>query len=200
MAKNRKPPPDPASQPKKNGDPGLATVSAKTVTVAADQAVKPDQPDKQVDVPDGWYRNSYTRYVAHTVASERYRDLSRWTGGIAVVLATIAGTTLVTNLTQSEDSTLNAVAAVLALLSALAASLQTFAGYGQLAADHHNAAVAYGELKRDFELINEEGGTIAKSEAVALKKKYRGVEEAAPTLRKKYWEYGDHYTATRLRK
>jgi hypothetical protein len=153
--------------------------------------------EKPVAIPRAWYHNARRCRVGHTVAAAHYANLSRWFGGAAVVLATVAGTTLVTGLSDSPSRTLNLVAAILAALAAVAAAFQTFAGFDKLEMAHHKAAVAYSALQREFDEISAGGGATTRAKLDELGSQYNAADEGAPALKRRVFRYADRFVRDR---
>lgn len=135
--------------------------------------------DPEVPIPGGWYRHAYTYKVGHTKAAASFRKLSRWLGGIAVVFATIAGTTLVADLAASSSVWMTSVAAGFAVASAVLQAFVTFAGYGQLELDHHKAAIGFAGIQRELDEIIVAGEKVPTSKLDQLGKEPTSAAEDA---------------------
>ena len=176
-----------------NGDQCFETQRADSATASVTGVDKGSKADPEVPIPGGWYRHAYTYKVGHTKAAASFRKLSRWLGGIAVVFATIAGTTLVADLAASSSVWMTSVAAGFAVASAVLQAFVTFAGYGQLEVDHHKAAIGFAGIQRELDAIIVAGEKVPTSKLEQLGKAYNDLEAGTPTLPKRCWKDADTY-------
>jgi hypothetical protein len=99
-----------------------------------------------------WQRGLRINHIAHHRAAARDAALGLTLGVTVIVLSTIVGTAILTTLDQSPST---AAKTAVGLLSAAAVfgALQTFLGFPQRQAAHHEAAVRYGALRREIESV-----------------------------------------------
>lgn len=100
-----------------------------------------------------WGRGLRINHIAQHRSAARYAMLSRALGIAVVVLSTAVGTAIFTTLNQSPSTTVKTIAGFLSVTAAVLGTLQTFLGFPQRQAAHHEAAVAYGSLRRQIESI-----------------------------------------------
>jgi hypothetical protein len=102
-----------------------------------------------------WLNGIKIAHISHLRASAHYKRLGRGFGIPVVILTTIVGTTVFTSMASSvEYSTgLQLLAGLLSMGAAVISGLATFLNYGELAERHRDAAVKYGNLRRELEEI-----------------------------------------------
>jgi hypothetical protein len=100
-----------------------------------------------------WLVGITIEHVGHTRAAVVYDRRAKILGVAATLISAVIGTTLFSAIASSTNSTLIAAAGLLSVAAVILSALQTFLGYGQLAATHHAAAISYGALRRRVELI-----------------------------------------------
>ena len=165
MPTNRQQTTDPAtvvSMPS-NGTGRSADIGADPGGVAppTDVATPPDQagPEAADAAADAmkliheWLLGITIEHIGHTRSAVVYDRRAKILGVAATLISAIIGTTLFSAIASSTNTTLIAAAGLLSVAAVILSALQTFLGYGQLAATHHAAAIAYGALRRRVELI-----------------------------------------------
>lgn len=91
---------------------------------------------------------------AHWFAAKRYQRLSRALGIPVVVLTTATGTAIFVSFESGgAPERLRVAAGIFALIAAVLAGLQTFLNYSELSERHRTAAVAWGPIRRQCELM-----------------------------------------------
>lgn len=100
-----------------------------------------------------WQKGLRINHMAHHRAAARYAMLGRALGVAVVVVSTIVGTAIFTTLKESPSVALKTGAGLLSVVAAVLAALQTFLGFAQRQAAHHDSAVRYGALRRERESV-----------------------------------------------
>jgi hypothetical protein len=100
-----------------------------------------------------WQRGLRINHIAHHRAAARDAALGLTLGVTVVVLSTVVGTAIFTTLNQSPSTAAKTIAGLLSVTAAVFGALQTFLGFPQRQAAHHEAAVRYGALRREIESV-----------------------------------------------
>lgn len=113
-----------------------------------------DQPGSgELGTLRNWQRGLRINHIAHHRAAARDAKLGLALGVTVVVLSTIVGTAIFTTLNQSPGTAAKTIAGLLSVTAAVFGALQTFLGFPQRQAAHHEAAVKYGALRREIESV-----------------------------------------------
>jgi hypothetical protein len=111
------------------------------------------EPDDANELLRGWLLHAHKGRDRHDLAA-RQCDRRRYLIGIpATIVAAIVGTSTFAALQQSPDRTLQLVVGVLAIVSAILVSLQTFLDLGVRAERHRIAGVRYKVVIRQLEQL-----------------------------------------------
>jgi hypothetical protein len=105
---------------------------------------------------------------AQYLAGKRANTMHQTLGIPVVVLTAVVGTAIFATLGTSPSSKWIIGVGLLSLLATILAALQTFLGYSQRAERSRTAAVAYGQLKRDLDLLAMQFGVTPPTAAKAL--------------------------------
>ena len=90
---------------------------------------------------------------AHYFMAEHYKQAHRRLGVVAVILSSIVGTSIFSNLAKTQDIRIMIATGFLSLLAVVMVALQTFLGYVDLQVQHKNSAVGYSIIRRKLELL-----------------------------------------------
>lgn len=102
---------------------------------------------------DWWHRADINQH-AHHQAGLRFDWLNRCLGVPTVILTTVVGTSAFVSLTENQVSPAwRAAAGILSILAAALASLQTFLGFSERAANHRRASAEFGAIRREIEQL-----------------------------------------------
>jgi hypothetical protein len=144
----------------------------------------PDSPPPfGTDVLRHWLNGLRILHVAHNVAGERHAKLARISGVGVAVLTSIVGTALFVSAAASENPMMSASAAALSLLAATLGVAQVALNYPDLAVRHRQAAVEYGSLRRELEvLLLMSKGTPPEAEISRIGGQWTKIEEKAPAI------------------
>lgn len=113
------------------------------------------EPSTADDLREGWQLHVVRRRTIHERAARNAQRAHYVVGSTAVVLATFAGSSLVSSWTADESNrTLALVGAVAVALAAMLTAFQTFLDLGSRAERHRQAANDYKVLLRQFEWIS----------------------------------------------
>ena len=129
---------------------------------------------------ESWLKDVRCREQAHKLAEARFSRRSRGLGLFVTILSAAVGTTLFTTLSSAPSTAQQLVAAGFSLAATLAAAIQTFMGYGQLAAEHHTAEAKFWQLRRAIESVKFRG--IDPKMIEDWKAKWNTAEESEPDV------------------
>ena len=123
-------------------------------------------------------------HESHYIAAKRYDLVGRCLGGFVVVLSAAAGTTVLQRLPPSSHAEVLVVTGIAAFAASALAAVQTFLAYPALAERHRTAAVRYGELRRDIDLLIAFGapGSELESRLADIQARWNSVDKASPTV------------------
>src|SRR5712691_7065547 len=138
-----------------------------------------------------WHRRVYAAQSAYYLVAERLRRRHYYLGIPTVILASITGTALFTEIGQDHVSrAVGLVAATVSLLAAVLAGLQTFMRPGQVAAEHGFAGDWFAAIRREIEqlqaLPRETRGT-PKECLDSIRKEINKASQKAPELDESLW-------------
>jgi hypothetical protein len=115
--------------------------------------------------------------------------LGRALGITVIVLSTVVGAAIFTTLKESLSTAAKIGAGLLSLAAAVFSALQTFLGFAQRQAAHHEAAVRYGALRREIEAAL--GLPPAEPELhrllAHLRARWDEIDAAAPAVPQRIW-------------
>src|SRR3954454_6263173 len=98
-----------------------------------------------------WHEKVHVMHVAHSKAAARDDRLNRGLGVAVAILTTFTGSTVFTSLNGSTTQGVKIAAVITSIVAVLLAAAHTALGFGKLSGAHQQAAVSYGELRRDME-------------------------------------------------
>lgn len=131
-----------------------------------------------------WKNGLRERQIAHWRISASFDRYSKFLGGSAAIFAALVGTGIIGGLANGTNFWGQAVFATLSLSSALLAALQTFLDYPTRSIAHATAAVEFGSIRRECELLlteNSDAATLP-GRAQTLRTAWSEAEKKAPTL------------------
>jgi hypothetical protein len=137
-----------------------------------------------------WQRGLRISHIAHHKAAARYAMLGRALGITVVVLSTVVGTAIFTTISQSPSTGAKTIAGLLSVTAAVFGAMQTFLGFPQRQAAHHEAAVGYGALRREIESAlgfpqsNEELRKLLSD----LRIRWDEIDAGAPAVPQRIWD------------
>lgn len=131
----------------------------------------------------GWLIHSHKARDRHDEASRRYAKGQFALGIPSLIVSTVVGTSVFAALSSKEVPAL--WVALLSIVAAVLAALQTFMDFGGRSDKHRNAAVKY---KSSIRLLEEaivelrQGKELTKDEIDAMRTLIDGLEEGAPVV------------------
>lgn len=131
-----------------------------------------------------WRTGVRISHRAHFDAAARCDRMSKLLGIPTIALSTLVGTSIFASLESSPGRTAKAIAGLAGIASAVLAALQTFLGYTDRAQRHREAALRYGQLRRELDdlLTFPEGGAKLKKRMDDIRARWDEVDAMAPVI------------------
>lgn len=151
---------------------------------------------RREDLLQQWCTGVRIAHVAHEKAAARYDAVGRLLGVVVVVLSTIVGTAIFSTLARSPSTALKVVTGALSTAAAVVAGVQAFLGYPQRAADHREAAMRYGTLRRHLEQLMAfppDDVTLVAKAMEGFAEQWDDVEAAGRPVPQKIWDQATAY-------
>ncbi|MDQ4098687.1 MAG: SLATT domain-containing protein [Actinomycetota bacterium] len=147
-----------------------------------------------------WCTGVRISHVAHEKAAARYDKIGRLLGVTVVILSTIVGTAIFATMAESPSTLLRVVTGVLSTTAAVVAAVQAFLNYPQRTADHREAAMRFGTLRRRLEQFiafpPADGLALAKAMG-EFAQEWDDVDSAAPSLPQPIYDRAKRYVEGR---
>lgn len=140
---------------------------------------------------EGWHQALRILHRGNFMAAKHYSRLNIVLGVPVVIITSIAGSTMFATSGETDAELLQYAAAALALLATVLSSLQTFLSYGEQAARHKEAAVKYGVLRTEIQVMltsDIAGMSDLDVRIEALRKQWAAIDAEAPTLPHKIYD------------
>ncbi|HEX5375211.1 MAG TPA: SLATT domain-containing protein, partial [Solirubrobacterales bacterium] len=136
-----------------------------------------------------WQRGLRINHIAHHRAAARDAALGLALGVTVIVLSTIVGTAIFTTLDQSPSTAAKTAVGLLSAAAAVFGALQTFLGFPQRQAAHHEAAVRYGALRREIESVLglPPGEQELRQLLLGLRLRWDEIDAGAPAVSQRIW-------------
>ncbi len=100
-----------------------------------------------------WRAGIRIAHVGHRFAATHYERLNRTLGIVGIIASAVVGTTLFSTIGSLTNPSLQIVLALLSILTASLAAMQTFFNYSEVAENHKKTAARYGDIRRKYELF-----------------------------------------------
>jgi len=100
-----------------------------------------------------WRSRVYAAQSAYYMMAERLRRWNYWLGISVVIVSSLVGTTIFTNLEKGVDYGTRIAVGTVSILAAVLSGLQTFLRLAENATHHDTAADWYSAIRRDIEQL-----------------------------------------------
>lgn len=152
--------------------------------------------DKQAidELLQNWYFRAKRSQLAHRFAAKELSRLHLLMGALAVVLSTIAGTSIFASLEKELSGYGRIVVGILSLVVALLSGLQTFLRLDDLSSKHQRADASFSAIRGQIEQYRairrgqldeiEETETFVDS----IRQKMEDLSNDSPLVPEKYWQ------------
>jgi hypothetical protein len=140
---------------------------------------------------ESWHMGLRVLHRGNFMAAKHYSRLNILLGVPVVMVTSIAGSTMFATSGESDALALQYAAGALAILATVLSSLQTFLSYGEQAAKHKEAAVKYGTLRTELQvMLTSDIAALPDLDAriESLRVRWAGIDAESPTLPKKIYD------------
>jgi hypothetical protein len=144
--------------------------------------------DEQRERLKEWHTKTHVMHVAHTKAAAREERTSKALGVSVAILTAITGTTLYTTWGESPSVVAQVIVAVIALAGVTAAAVQTALSPGKHSAEHREAGVQYGKLRRlmeEWRIAHPDANAPDERTLEDWLKSWMDIEASAPVVSKR---------------
>ncbi|HYV90807.1 MAG TPA: DUF4231 domain-containing protein [Chitinophagales bacterium] len=117
------------------------------------------EPDSTKELLRGWLLHSHKARDRHDTASRQYNRYHHVVGVPMVILSTLVGNSVFASL-QENNNPLRIITAILSIVAAFLAAIQTFYNYSARAEKHRNAGSKYKEVIRQLEQLLTQSSTL----------------------------------------
>jgi len=132
-----------------------------------------------------WHKGLRLLQVGNFRAATYYSKLGKRFGVFVVIITSVVSSAIFGTLGESEYKGLQLVAGLISVLGTVLSSLQTFLGYSERSASHKEAAVGYGELRTEVEMLLASDLTAISNwdkRVDSIRIRWLDVDKGAPTL------------------
>jgi len=143
---------------------------------------------------EGYCTYSALKCNAHYDMAEMYRRRHRMYGVIVVVVTSLVGTSVFTNLVKTPDPVLLIATGFLSVAAVVLSAVQAFLAFSDLQARYKASASGYGACRRDVELLVMKfpsatgiAGAPETLELEKIKKSLDQLDRESPTLPEALW-------------
>lgn len=139
--------------------------------------------DLQRTYLEQWRNGFHLNQECHYVAAKRLRRRARWLGAVVVLLSAIVGASVLRSIADSVGSDAKIMLGLMSVLSGSLAAVQTFLDLPGQAEQHRQAAVEYGDLRRELDraLANVDVGDVD-GRAAEIQRRWHEVDAIAPEI------------------
>lgn len=151
-----------------------------------------DTNEKKEDLLKGWHKGLRILQKGNFIASTYYGKLGKRFGVPVVITTSIVSSTIFATIGESEYSGIQLVAGFVSILATVLSSLQTFLGYSERSSSHKEAAVGYGELRTEVQLLLASDlphVTDLEARIESIRSRWSALDKGSPTLPD--WIYAD---------
>jgi hypothetical protein len=132
-----------------------------------------------------WRNALRIEHIGHSRMAARCETRGRLLGVVVVVLSAIVATSVFSTLESSPSTALKIVAGMLSVAAGVAAALQTFLGFGDLAGKHRDVAAQYGSLRRQLDAVMATSQDLTHPELDRIRARWDELAAMAPLVPQK---------------
>ena len=145
-------------------------------------------PDTPRELLDDWYRRARESQFAHYEAVKPLVRANYLLGIPVVILSTFVGTSVFATLQEEVEISTRIIVGSVSVLAAVLASLQTFLRLSERAEKYRAAAVRYGSLRRQIEVVISSGTSDVPDPIKAIQEGLDSISSDAPEIPDKIWK------------
>jgi len=148
--------------------------------------------EKKEDLLKSWHKGLRILQIGNFAASTYYAKLGKRFGVPVVITTSVVSSAIFATMGDSQHAQIQLAAGFVSLLATVLSSLQTFLGYSERSSSHKEAAVGYGELRTEVQvLLASDLPKVADLEAriESIRTRWSALDKGSPTLPD--WIYAD---------
>lgn len=139
---------------------------------------------------NGWHKGLRILQIGNFNASTYYGKIGKRFGIPVVIITSVVSSAIFATLGESQHREIQIVAGFVSILATVLSSLQTFLGYSELSSSHKEAAVGYGELRTEIQILlaSDLPNVSNLDERIdSIRTRWSGLDKGSPTLPKKIY-------------
>jgi len=147
--------------------------------------------DKKEDLLAAWHKSLRILQTGNFLAATHYGKVGKRFGVPVVIVTSVVSSAIFATMGESQHAQIQFVAGFFSLLATVLSSLQTFLGYAERSSSHKEAAVGYGELRTEVQvLLAGDLSTTADLDGriESIRTRWTALDKGSPTLPS--WAYG----------
>ena len=136
-----------------------------------------------------WYRSLRTLQNGHFMASAYYGWVAKALGVPVVIGSSVVSSAVFSTLSEADgDNRIKMVAGGISIFVTVFSSLQTFLGFAERATHHKQAAIGYGSLRTESQVMLVDIGDIStlQTRLDSIRNRWSKLDEDAPTLKESF--------------
>lgn len=137
-----------------------------------------------------WHKGLRILQAGNFAASTYFGKLGKRFGIPVVITTTVVSSAIFGTLGESEHERIQIAAGFVSILATVLSSLQTFLGYSERSSGHKEAAVGYGELRTEVEVLlsSDLPGVSNLDERIeSIRSRWSALDRNSPTLPKRIY-------------
>ena len=137
----------------------------------------------------GWQHGLRTLQNGHFMAAGYYGFIAKALGVPVVIGSSLVSSAVFSTLGESEyDQKLKMTAGIISIAVTIFSSLQTFLGFAERSTHHKQAAVGYGSLRTESQVLLVGLGelSVLPSKLDSIRSRWSKLDEDAPTLKESF--------------
>lgn len=147
--------------------------------------------EKKEELLEGWHKGLRILQIGNFTASTYYGKLGKRFGVPVVITTSIVSSAIFATIGESQYFAIQLAAGFVSILATVLSSLQTFLGYSERSSSHKEAAVGYGELRTEVQVLlasDLPNVTDLDARIESIRTRWSALDKGSPTLPN--WIYG----------
>ncbi|NTU57576.1 MAG: SLATT domain-containing protein [Chlorobiaceae bacterium] len=141
--------------------------------------------DRKIDLLERWHNGLRILQKGNFMASTHYGKCGKLFGIPVVIITSIVSSAIFATIGKSADSAIQLTAGFISILATVLSSLQTFLGYSERASSHKEAAVGYGTLRTEVQVLlaNDLSKVNNLDDRIeSIRTRWNALDKSSPTL------------------
>lgn len=133
----------------------------------------------------GWHKGLHILQKGNFTAATYYGKLGKRFGVPVVITTSIVSSAIFATIGNSEQTSIQLAAGFVSILATVLSSLQTFLGYSERSSNHKEAAVGYGELRTEVQVLLASSLPNVKdldARIESIRTRWSALDKGSPTL------------------